>query len=287
MVPVDQLIEQLQVLGMSGYEAKAYTALVMAGQPLNGYEVAKRSGVPRSTVYEILGKLVARSAAYEVLGDAGATEYLPLSPAMLLSRFRLEVDDAVSAIEDAFRQLDRPAEARLTHSLTGRAELLERCNDVLMSATTDLFVSVWPEELEAFRPLLRRAIDAGVDVSVLCFGPIGERIGYSYEHEYSAPEVVLDNVGCKLMVVAADRERAVIGGIDGREVWGTYTDDVAVVAVAVEYVRHDIAMQLLMRGGDQRLEEYWRSASELVRLRSDHGEPAEHLRKMAKARERR
>ena len=78
-----------------------------------------------------------------------------------------------------------------------------------------------------------------------------------------------------------------IGGIDGREVWGTYPDDVAVVAVAVEYVRHDIAMQLLMRGGDQRLEEYWRSASELVRLRSDHGEPAEHLRKMAKARERR
>src|SRR5262249_33872361 len=43
-------IERLQELGMSGYEAKAYIALVAAGEPLNGYEVAKRSGVPRSTV---------------------------------------------------------------------------------------------------------------------------------------------------------------------------------------------------------------------------------------------
>ncbi len=56
------VIEELQHLGMSGYEAKAYVALVAAGTPLNGYEVAKHSGVPRSTVYETLGKLVGRGA---------------------------------------------------------------------------------------------------------------------------------------------------------------------------------------------------------------------------------
>ena len=48
------------------HEAKAYVALVAAGGPLNGYEAAKRSGVPRSTVYETLAKLVARGAAFEV-----------------------------------------------------------------------------------------------------------------------------------------------------------------------------------------------------------------------------
>ncbi|MFD2351428.1 TrmB family transcriptional regulator [Nonomuraea ferruginea] len=74
------MIEELQRLGMSGYEAKAYVALVAAGAPLNGYEVAKRSGVPRSTVYETLGKLVGRGAAYEVrLGDAGVG-YISLPP---------------------------------------------------------------------------------------------------------------------------------------------------------------------------------------------------------------
>lgn len=287
---MEQVVEQLQALGMSAYEAKAYVALVEAGEPLNGYEVAKRSGVPRSTVYEVLGKLVARAAAYELASDGGAAvEYLPLSPTMLLGRFRRQADATADALESAFAALRAPAQARLMHTLSGRDELVERSLDVITSAAVDVFVSVWPDELNVLRPALRRAAAGGVDVSVLCFGPFGEPIGYSYEHEFSTPEVVLANVGCKLMVVAADRERAVIGGLDGDEVWGTYTDDVAVAAVAVEYVRHDIAMQLLMRrsSDDDALQEYWRTASELMRLRSDHGEPAEHLRRMAKATKRR
>ena len=108
----EQVVERLQQLGLSGYEAKAYTALVQAGEPLNGYEVAKRSGVPRSTVYEVLGKLVARSAAYELANDGGAVEYVPLSPAMLLSRFRLEMDDVVSTLEASFESLSATTTTR-------------------------------------------------------------------------------------------------------------------------------------------------------------------------------
>lgn len=286
---IEQLVEQLQSVGLSAYEAKAYTALVEAGRPLNGYEVAKRSGVPRSTVYEVLAKLVARSAAYEVAGEGESVAYVPLSPSMLMSRFRSNMDDVVNSLEAGFDSLAMPPQARLTHAIAGRLDLISRCRDVIRTAHTDVFVSVWPAELDELRPDLLRAVDNGVDVSILCFGEIGEQIGYSYQHEFSSPEQVLDNVGCKLMVVAADRERAVIGGIDGSDTWGTYTDDVAVVAVAVEYVRHDIAMQLLMRrtSEDESIQEYWRTAKELMRLRSDHGEPAERLRQMAKARGRR
>ena len=64
--------------GMPGYEAKAYLALLTAGEPMNGYEVAKVSGVPRSTVYETLGKLVARGAVFEVAATNGRVS--PTSP---------------------------------------------------------------------------------------------------------------------------------------------------------------------------------------------------------------
>ena len=57
-VSTDRALELLKDAGLSGYEGKAYLALLAAGEPLNGYEVAKASGVPRSTVYETLGKLV-------------------------------------------------------------------------------------------------------------------------------------------------------------------------------------------------------------------------------------
>jgi hypothetical protein len=82
------VIEELQHLGMSGYEAKAYVALVAAGTPLNGYEVAKHSGVPRSTVYETLGKLVGRGAAYEVRAGEASVGYISLPPNALLDRMR-------------------------------------------------------------------------------------------------------------------------------------------------------------------------------------------------------
>src|SRR5665647_693368 len=89
-VSVQRVVERLQQLGMSGYEAKAYVALISADRPVNGYEVAKRSGVPRSTVYETLSKLVARGAAYEVKGPESSTDYLPLPPAHLLDRMQRE-----------------------------------------------------------------------------------------------------------------------------------------------------------------------------------------------------
>ena len=50
-MPVDDVVEQLRRIGMSGYEAKVYIAMLAAGAPLNGYELAKQSSVPRSTVY--------------------------------------------------------------------------------------------------------------------------------------------------------------------------------------------------------------------------------------------
>jgi hypothetical protein len=91
--------------------------------------------------------------------------------------------------------------------------------------------------------------------------------------------VVQENLGCRLLVVAADRDQAVIGGITDSGAWGVYTDDPAVVLVAVEYVRHDIAMHLIADGFEAKeFRSFWTSDPELRRLRADHGTPAALLR---------
>jgi sugar-specific transcriptional regulator TrmB len=135
------VLEHLQRLGMSGYEAKAYVALVGAGRPVNGYEVAKRSGVPRSTVYETLGKLVARGAAYEVRGASDATEYLPLPPESLLDRMRREFDGSVSALRSALPAVAAAPEGHLIHNLKDGQAMLDRAGDVVAGARRDLFIS--------------------------------------------------------------------------------------------------------------------------------------------------
>ncbi|MGQ0844129.1 MAG: TrmB family transcriptional regulator [Sporichthyaceae bacterium] len=274
------VIEELQHLGMSGYEARAYVALVAAGEPLNGYEVAKRCGVPRSTVYETLAKLVGRGAAYEVRVNEDGTGYIALPPTALLDRLRREFDHSIDTLRDALPQLAAPTQVRLIHSLSGRESLLERAKDVIAAAHTDVFLSGFPAEIDPLKAAARRAVEAGVEVSVVTFGEDPDPVGNTTTHRFSSPEVVLENLGCRLLVVSGDREQAVIGGAVHDEAWGMYTDDPAVVLVAVEYVRHDIAMHLIAdRFAPDDFESFWSSDPVLRRLRADHGASAALLKR--------
>ena len=65
----------LAALGLTEYEAKVYTAL-LAESPASGYQIGKRAGVPRSMVYEALGRLESRGMVLKT-GDARATLYRP------------------------------------------------------------------------------------------------------------------------------------------------------------------------------------------------------------------
>ncbi|GEC29747.1 MULTISPECIES: TrmB family transcriptional regulator [Pseudonocardia] len=265
---VHNVTGELQRLGMSGYEAKAYVALVLAAEPVNGYEVAKRSGVPRSTVYETLGKLVGRGAAYEVRTDDDAIGYVPLPPRSLLERMRREFDRTIGVLEDELPRLASPPPARLVHSLGERSTLLERAEDIVTVAEGELYMSGWPEDLDVLTPGARRAEERGVAVRRVVFGHDGDRVGWTTEHRYSSPETVEANLGQRLLVVVADRSQAVIGGLTTDRTWGLYTDDPAAVLLALDYVRHDIAMHVVAdRYAEHGFDEFWSDDHALRLLR--------------------
>ena len=61
MAGLDELVQRLQALGFSQYEARAYCALLQKS-PANGHEVAKLAGIPTSKVYETLERLKQKGA---------------------------------------------------------------------------------------------------------------------------------------------------------------------------------------------------------------------------------
>ena len=272
----DRIVEELRAIGMSAYEAKAYVALLAAGRPINGYEVAKRSGVPRSTVYETLGKLVSRGAAFEVRAgeDGSATDYLPLPAESLVSRLRRDFDRQIDSLSESLPKITSPMPTSVVQYIHGRSNVIERAQDLIASAGEDLFVSVWEQDADQLMAPLRQAVRRGVEVFVVGFGDIGEPVGHTYHHQFSDPEVVFDRVGARLFVVSSDRESVLIGGAVGDITWGMWSDDPAVVLVAVEYVRHDIAMQVLVeRMGAESVNEFWHTDPALERLQNGTGAP--------------
>jgi sugar-specific transcriptional regulator TrmB len=268
----DQVLELLQAAGMSGYEAKAYVALLAQGTQMNGYEVAKMSGVPRSTVYETLSKLVARGAAFEVNAEGGTVGYIALPAEALVGRLRREMSNTIDGLAESLPTVGRPAETRVVTHVRGIHRVLERATDVIEGALNTLWVSVWPDEAAALRAALERAVARGVDVSVIVFGEFDPPVGRVITHRYSTPDVVLSRLGCRIFTVVADHNAVVIAGIDDSDEWGTWSDDPAIALVAAEYVRHDIALQLIgERMHNTDLERFWTTDPDIERLRTAAG----------------
>ncbi len=267
-VVTDRALDLLRDAGLSGYEGKAYLALLAAGQPLNGYEVAKASGVPRSTVYETLGKLVARGAAFEVTGTPGAVSYVPLPADALIGRLRRQTHETIGGLETVLPTIGKAFQARVVQHLTGRDDVVNRAIDVIESAVRTLWMSVWPNESHEFVAAVDAAIARGVDVFTIAYGEVSPLGGRVYTHSYSSPAVVEERLGCRLSMVVADHQQALIAGITSNAVWGMWSDDTAVSLLAAEHVRHDIALQLtaehLQASG---LEEFWASNPDLEALR--------------------
>lgn len=241
---------------------------------MNGYAVAKRSGVPRSTVYETLSKLVARGAAFEVRDRDGAVGYLPLPARSLVSRLRRELHTSLEALESSLAEVSSPRQNHLIHALEGGDAVLHRTADLIEAASSEIFLSVWPAEADLLRDQLKGATRRGVQLSVLSFGDVGDLPGDTFVHRFSDPDTVLERVGCRLLVAVVDRREAVIAGAVADRTWGLWSDDPVVALVAVEYVRHDIAMQVLVeRMGPEEVASFWHTDPVLERLATGHGAP--------------
>ena len=264
----DRALELLKATGMPGYEAKAYLALLTSGAPMNGYEVAKLSGVPRSTVYETLSKLVARGAVFEVAAANGGVAYVALPADALIGRLRRESGELIESLETVLPAVGRSADTRVVQHLVGRDDLLRRSIDVIESAAASVWMSIWPPEAGAFVHAVESALARGVDVSVIAYGDIPDLGGRVYTHRYSSPDVVLELLQCRISVVVADHDQVVFGGVAGDDVWGMWSDDPAVALVAAEHVRHDIALQVMASHLEAAgLADFWATDPDLDRIR--------------------
>ena len=84
--------EFLEKLGFSSNEAKVYGTLIKH-KVLNGYEIAKLSGVARSLVYEVINRLVAKGAVIRIDGEPNF--YKPI-----------EYQDLIRSTSNGSRQMD-------------------------------------------------------------------------------------------------------------------------------------------------------------------------------------
>src|SRR6266540_701167 len=119
---LDELVQRLQTLGFSQYEARAYCALLQKS-PANGHEVAKTAGIPTSKVYETLERLHQKGSV--LVQRSEPTLWAPVPYRDLVGSLRQRMESTFSAVEQGLAQLGHEQDTALTWSLSGHGHVVD------------------------------------------------------------------------------------------------------------------------------------------------------------------
>jgi HTH-type transcriptional regulator, sugar sensing transcriptional regulator len=241
----------LQALGFGDYEARAYVALLQRS-PLNGYELAKASRVPRANIYAVLQKLEERGAVVRLDAPAGA-RYAPVPPMEITRRLGSRFQDGLSAAQQALEGLATPAEHVYVWNAQGYAVLLEHARALLDATQERLLVAIWPQEAQALAGQLARAEARGVEIATLCLNACPVECG-GCRGQVHRNRVAPEERDHWLVIVPDDAE-VLAGEISSSEdALAVRTRQRLLVDLTSWYIRHSIALAAILHDLGDRLD---------------------------------
>lgn len=164
------IIELLRQVGLSQYEAEAYTSLLREG-PVTGYELGKRSKVALPRIYDVLKRLQTRGLVLVQPGDP--PRYLAEDPNLFLRRLRANLTEQLNALETQLLALSPREVGEDFWVIRGSEQILNRVAAMIESAEDRVGLRLpdaWRDELAqiiagAQRRCRVSAIDTGDDLS--------------------------------------------------------------------------------------------------------------------------
>jgi Cd2+/Zn2+-exporting ATPase len=226
-------------LGFGEYEAKTYLALLRES-PATGYQISKGAGIPRSMVYEALGRLSHRGAIMS-LPSGDTTRYAPVPVSALLDGLRHSYESALDLAHEALSREEQTPPREQVWSIDGRSAVLARAREMLRAARRDVLVSVADHTLVELLPVLQEADQRGVHVRLLLFGEAEVNFGQVVHHPQD--ESAWQQLGGTLVIVA-DNDCLIGGSADGETcIW---TGNQQVVFVARQFIWQEIFTQRVL-----------------------------------------
>ncbi len=145
------IVEKLILFGLTRQEASVYLCLLSCGE-MNGYEVAKQTGISRSNVYSTLAALVDLGAAYLIEGASSKYRAVPVDEFCDNHIYRLQSEK--DYLIDNMPRKKESAEGYIT--IEGYRHVMDKIRNMLrgteyrvyFSAAT-YFLELWKDEIEA------------------------------------------------------------------------------------------------------------------------------------------
>lgn len=157
-----ETIKSLTQFGLTRQEATVYETLLIHGA-MNGYELAKRTGISRSNAYTTLDRLVERGAAHLIEGDS--LQYTPVK----LDEFcnnkirKLEVEKKL-LLENMPKKREDP-EGYIT--IKGRSQIIDKMKVMIINSEKRIYISAPIIVLKEVYSEVHQAIDRGCKMVII------------------------------------------------------------------------------------------------------------------------
>ena len=245
-------IERLVRLGFSEYEAKAYIALLRES-PVTGYQLSKLSGVPRSMIYEVLGKLTARGAAM-TLRKGASTQYAPVPVEEFLDQLQREHEELTSSLKEDLTALATPSDLEYVWNIEGHESIIAKADEMITQAKNSIYLALVPATFTDLQPALEKAVARGVRVVLYTTRDLnlpGGRVVVAHVSE----ETLGQARGLGLVLVI-DGEEVLIGEwLSANQARASWTSSPLLVFIAEHHLRTDLYLpQILTLLGDRALD---------------------------------
>lgn len=249
---VVQLANRLTSAGFTEYEAKVYLGL-LSEHPATGYQVSKTSGVPRSMVYEALGRLHKRGAVLKS-EQQRATLYRPVAPETLLDRLSEEHDNLIDGLrQDLAKVYSAHKEERLW-TINGGEAVLSYASKMLHGAEREISLVSGDAALSKLKEDIFECCKRSLIVNLLLTGEntftfqdeaqdLSAHCRYQVAH-HPPLESELHELSNMLLVVVDSHECLIANSIQAtQEMRATITNNPNLVMIAWQFVWMELFTQ--------------------------------------------
>lgn len=255
---MDEIINVMKKMGFTQYESQAYIGL-LKHSPITGYEISKRSGVPRSMVYQVLKKLLDKGAIYKIPSNPVTYEPLPVDD--LIIRFRTDYESSLNYLKNELKYLKVQQDMHTIKRLPNANIALNEMKTMIRGAKEELWVSLWDDQWEDLVELLKEKEEQNLLILSILFGLEDKKIGFTTYHNYMDSSIIKERTHGSLTIIVKDKNEVLIGNFSRDvEAWAITTKDPILVLLAMEYIGHDIMFSHLIKElGSEKLQAIWKS----------------------------
>lgn len=160
------IVEKLTQFGLTRHEASIYLTLLSDGD-LNGYEVAKATGIARSNAYTSLASLVEKGGAFVI--EEATIRYTPVPIAEFCENKIRKLQESRNDLIRTIPKKRDVVEGYIT--IKGENNILNKLKNMILEAKERVYLSVSSQIRDAILPDIKNAIAKGIKMVIITNGP--------------------------------------------------------------------------------------------------------------------